>query len=95
MVLADLGRKINNALHSLSKATVIDEDVLNSMLKEICAALLESDVNIRLVKQLRENVRSVIGKIFNFQIIKESAFITKKPEFQSPNIYITTIPLLN
>ena len=34
--------------------------VLNAMLKEICAALLESDVNIRLVKQLRENVRSVI-----------------------------------
>ena len=62
MVLADLGRKINNALHSLSKATVINEEVLNSMLKEICAALLESDVNIRLVKQLRENVRSVIGK---------------------------------
>jgi len=30
------------------------------MLKEICAALLESDVNIRLVKQLRENVKSVI-----------------------------------
>lgn len=30
------------------------------MLKEICAALLEADVNIRLVKQLRENVRSVI-----------------------------------
>lgn len=30
------------------------------MLKEICAALLEGDVNIRLVKQLRENVRSVI-----------------------------------
>jgi len=55
-----LGRKINNALHSLSKATVINEDVLNSMLKEICAALLESDVNIRLVKQLRENVKSVI-----------------------------------
>lgn len=30
------------------------------MLKEICAALLEADVNIKLVKQLRENVRSVI-----------------------------------
>lgn len=34
--------------------------VLNAMLKEICAALLEADVNIRLVKQLRENVRAVI-----------------------------------
>ncbi len=30
------------------------------MLKEICTALLEADCNIRLVKQLRENVRSVI-----------------------------------
>lgn len=36
------------------------QQVLNSMLKEICAALLEADVNIRLVKKLRENVRQVI-----------------------------------
>jgi hypothetical protein len=34
--------------------------VLNAMLKEICTALLEADVNIRLVNKLRENVRSVI-----------------------------------
>ena len=31
--------------------------VLNSMLKEICTALIEADVNIKLVKKLRENVR--------------------------------------
>ncbi len=31
--------------------------VLNAMLKEICTALLEADVNIKLVKKLRENVR--------------------------------------
>lgn len=30
------------------------------MLKEICAALLESDINVRLVKQLRENVKAAI-----------------------------------
>ncbi|XP_041351416.1 signal recognition particle 54 kDa protein [Gigantopelta aegis] len=60
MVLADLGRKITSALKSLSNATIINEEVLNGMLKEICAALLEADVNIRLVKALRENVRSVI-----------------------------------
>ena len=30
------------------------------MLKEICLALIGGDVNIRLVKQLRENVKSVI-----------------------------------
>ncbi|XP_050407440.1 signal recognition particle subunit SRP54 [Patella vulgata] len=60
MVLADLGRKITSALKSLSNATIINEEVLNDMLKEICKALLEADVNIRLVKALRENVRSVI-----------------------------------
>ena len=60
MVLADLGRKINAALLQLNKATVIDEDVLNSMLKEVCAALLEADVNIRLVKQLTDGVKKQI-----------------------------------
>lgn len=60
MVLADLGRKITSALKSLNNATIINEEVLNDLLKEICAALLESDVNIRLVKQLRENVRKTI-----------------------------------
>lgn len=60
MVLADLGRKITNALRSLSSATIINEKVLDSMLKEIVTALIEADVNIKLVKKLRENVRSVI-----------------------------------
>ena len=61
MVLADLGRKINAALNSLNKATVIDEDVLNAMLKEVSRALLEADVNIKLVKQLSENVKGAIN----------------------------------
>ncbi|KAF7488368.1 Signal recognition particle 54 kDa protein [Sarcoptes scabiei] len=60
MVLADLGRKITTALRSLGNATIINQEVLESLLKEICTALIESDVNIILVKQLRENVRSVI-----------------------------------
>ncbi|CAG9856155.1 unnamed protein product [Phyllotreta striolata] len=60
MVLADLGRKITTALQSLSKATIINEEVLNGMLNDICRALIEADVNIKLVKSLRENVKSVI-----------------------------------
>jgi len=59
MVLADLGRRITNALKSLSNATVINEEVLKLMLREICGALLESDVNVRLVKKLQENIRAV------------------------------------
>jgi len=60
MVLADLGRKITNALNSLGKATIIDEEVLGAMLTEISRALLEADVNIRLVKQLKDNVKAAI-----------------------------------
>ena len=71
MVLADLGRKINAALLSLNKATIINEEVLNNMLKEVQRALLEADVNIRLVKQLSENVRGVI----DFDDMAQGSFI--------------------
>lgn len=50
------------------------------MLKEICSALLEADVNVRLVKGLRENVRSVIdfeemaGGLNKRRMIQSSVF---------------------
>ncbi|KAF8625791.1 hypothetical protein AX15_005178 [Amanita polypyramis BW_CC] len=60
MVLADLGRKLNAALSSLNRAPVIDEKVLDGTLKEITAALLESDVNVKLVAQLRQKVKAKV-----------------------------------
>jgi signal recognition particle subunit SRP54 len=57
MVLADLGRKITKAIRSLNSATVINEEALDVMLKEIGRALIESDVNVKLVKKLRDNVK--------------------------------------
>jgi len=61
MVLANLGRKINNALHSLGKETVIDQTALDNMLKEIVVALMESDVNVKLIQRLRNGVKSAIN----------------------------------
>ncbi|XP_067939398.1 signal recognition particle subunit SRP54-like [Watersipora subatra] len=61
MVLADLGRKITTALKSLGNATIINENVLDDMLKQVVKALIEADVNIRLVKKLRDNVKGVIN----------------------------------
>ena len=57
MVLADLGRKITGAIRSLNSATVINEEALDNMLKEISRALIEADVNVRLVRQLRDNIK--------------------------------------
>lgn len=61
MVLADLGRKLTTALRSLGNSPVINEEVLESCLKEVCRALMEADVNIKLVKQLREGVKNQIN----------------------------------
>ncbi|KAH7725558.1 signal recognition particle 54 kda protein [Aphelenchoides avenae] len=80
MVLADLGRRIRNAIGKLGQATVINEDELNAMLKEVCTALIESDVNVRLVKQLRENVKKTIdfdemaGGVNKRRLIQRSVF---------------------
>ncbi|KAI9268680.1 SRP54-type protein [Sporodiniella umbellata] len=58
---ADLGRKINSALTELTKAPVIDEKVLDSLIKQICAALLASDVNVMLVQKLRSNIKNTVN----------------------------------
>lgn len=67
------------------------------MLKQICAALLEADVNIRLVKNLRENVRAVIdfdemaGGLNKRRMIQSAVF---KELVKVPRILETTIPLI-
>lgn len=60
MVLADLGRKITTALRSLGNATIINQEVFDSLLDQIVRALISADVNINLVKKLRDNVKQVI-----------------------------------
>eukprot|EP01052_Picozoa_sp_SAG31_P042912 SAG31_NODE_6972_length_1830_cov_1.781051_2_plen_225_part_00 len=58
-VLAELGSRIKDALGKLQHTTVIDEEALDAVLKEICAALLYSDVNIRIVQRIRQNIKRV------------------------------------
>ncbi|RSH88749.1 Signal recognition particle [Saitozyma podzolica] len=64
MVLADLGQRLHGALSQLSRASVIDDkaSVIDALLKELCAALLESDVNVKLVSQLRAKVKAKVKK---------------------------------
>ncbi len=61
MVLNDLGKKINDAFRSLTSATSVDEKLLDAVLKDICRALLVSDVNVRLVQSLRANVKTSVN----------------------------------
>ncbi|KAF8375264.1 hypothetical protein PRIPAC_81693 [Pristionchus pacificus] len=80
MVLAELGRTIRNAIGKLGQATVINEEELDAMLKEICKALIESDVHIRLVQNLRNNVKKALnfedmtGGVNKRRVIQKTVF---------------------
>lgn len=57
MVLAELGSQIQDTLRKLQSTTVVDEEVLNQILKDISRALLQADVNIKVVGELRKKVK--------------------------------------
>jgi signal recognition particle subunit SRP54 len=61
MVLAELGQRITHALASMSQAGPIDEAALDACLKEIATALLQADVNVRMVANLRKNVKTRVN----------------------------------
>eukprot|EP01012_Entosiphon_sulcatum_P039913 TRINITY_DN5339_c0_g1_i1.p1 TRINITY_DN5339_c0_g1~~TRINITY_DN5339_c0_g1_i1.p1 ORF type:complete len:500 (-),score=98.63 TRINITY_DN5339_c0_g1_i1:733-2151(-) len=44
----------------MKNSSVLNEQVIDDMLKEIARALMEGDVNIRMVAQLRENIKKQI-----------------------------------
>jgi signal recognition particle subunit SRP54 len=56
MVLAELGKKLSGALRNLQSAPIVDEKVLKQVLNEITIALLQSDVNFKYVKKLKDNI---------------------------------------
>jgi len=56
MVLAELGKKLSGALRNLQSAPIVDEKVLKQVLNEITMALLQSDVNFKYVKKLKDSI---------------------------------------
>ncbi|KAI9847923.1 MAG: Signal recognition particle [Sclerophora amabilis] len=61
MVLQDLGRRINSAVSDLTRSSSLDEKAFDGMIKEICSALLEADVNVKLVGNLRKSIKQAVN----------------------------------
>ncbi|GKB41482.1 signal recognition particle 54 kDa protein 2 [Tanacetum coccineum] len=61
MVLQELGGSISRALQQMSNATIIDEKVLNECLNEITRALLQSDVQFKLVRDMQSNIKKIVN----------------------------------
>lgn len=75
MVLADLGSRLRGALSSVESAS--DEEI-NQMIKDVCTALLESDVNIKLVVKLRDNIKQKVKT----DVTSEESAINKRKKLQ-------------
>lgn len=82
MVLADLSSKITTAIRSLGKQAIVDDEQIDACLKEIATALLQSDVNVKLVMGLRNSIRNSIklteatssGVINKQKVIQKAVF---------------------
>ncbi|KAK3225625.1 hypothetical protein Dsin_005487 [Dipteronia sinensis] len=61
MVLAQLGGSISLAVEQMSNATIIDDNVMNQCLNEISRALLQSDVNFKLVRDMETNIKKIVN----------------------------------
>ena len=65
-----LGDRLQNAIHKIKGYGKITEDNISDMMREIRLALLEADVNYKIVKEFisiveEKALRSKCAKIFN------------------------------
>mmetsp|Transcript_3260 Transcript_3260/g.9201 ORF Transcript_3260/g.9201 Transcript_3260/m.9201 type:complete len:506 (+) Transcript_3260:132-1649(+) len=58
MVLGELGAKLTKSLQKLNSRTIIDDEAIDACLKDVATALLEADVNVRYVSELRSSIRN-------------------------------------
>jgi len=57
MALEKLSESLKNTLQKIAKSLFVDEKLINELIKDIQRALLQSDVNVKLVFDLTEKIR--------------------------------------
>ena len=63
MVLDKLGESLKSTLSKIAKSVFVDEKLINELVKDIQRALLQSDVNVKLVFSLSEKIKQRILKV--------------------------------
>jgi len=57
MALEKLGKALNNALRKLARSGSVDEATIKEVVRDIQRALLQADVNVKLVLQLTKTIQ--------------------------------------
>ncbi len=99
-MLGNLGKNLTNTMKKLAGMTIIDEEVVKEVVKDIQRALIQSDVNIKLVLKLSKTIeerslkeeppKGITAKEHVIRIVYEELvnLLGEKPE----EIEITTKP---
>lgn len=62
MVLDNLGSSLRNTLNKIAKSVFVDDKLINELVKDIQRALLQADVNVKLVFNLSNTIKDRIKK---------------------------------
>jgi signal recognition particle subunit SRP54 len=62
MVLEKLSEGLKNTLQKIAKSMFVDEKLINELVKDIQRALLQADVNVKLVFELTQKIKDRITK---------------------------------
>ena len=62
MVLEKLGSSLKNTLSKIAKAVFVDDKLINELVKDMQKALLQADVNVKLVFELTNTIKERIKK---------------------------------
>src|SRR3989344_4593394 len=57
MVLDKLGESLKGTLNRIAKSIFVDEKLLNELIRDIQRALLQADVNVKLVSELTKKIK--------------------------------------
>ena len=62
MVLDKLGESLRNTLQKVARSIFVDDALVNELVKELQRALLQSDVNVKLVFELSQRIKDRVLK---------------------------------
>jgi hypothetical protein len=77
MVLADLGAKLSSALSSLASSNEVDDATINKLTSSVCMALLQSDVDVKLIKKMQTSIKDEWSKVIQNTKEKEKQLGTQ------------------
>jgi signal recognition particle subunit SRP54 len=72
MVLAELGGKLRDSLRKLHTSSGVGKSELNGLLGDIARALIEADVNVKLVMTLRDNIKKKVEHLLEEEEEKDA-----------------------